>query len=410
MKKNDKKNFIWNAIGLSAYSFVSLFLLVIVKLINGIDIAGVFTYAFAITTLFFYFSLYYNRSYQIANYSKNNFDHFLSTRILTSVCSFLFMMLFSVVSGFGLYKIVVICMLMIFRTIDSISDCFYGYLQSKEKLYQVGISYSLKSIIGILMFSIVDYFTKNLILSLIVFIFVNILLLLFYDFKSFSITSSKKVTINFKRTKKILIESLPIFIFSFLAVYLANCQKYVITYISSNELQTIFSILIMPATVITLLGNYLIHPFINKFNTYYKNKKYKKFNHLLLKILSYLLLIGFLIILVSWLIGIELLNFVYQISLNKYRLYLIVVLTASILYTISMILSSLLTLMNINKSQVICYIISSLIATISCYLLAKEDVIMGAVLSYIIAAFINLLLFLIIYIRHVIFKRMECAK
>ncbi len=75
-----------------------------------------------------------------------------------------------------------------------------------------------------------------------------------------------------------------------------------------------------------------------------------------------------------------------------------------------MILSSLLTIMNINKSQVICYIISSLLATISCYLLAKEDVIMGAVLSYIIAAFINLLLFLIIYIRHVIFKRMECAK
>ena len=52
-KNNNNKNFIWNSLGLSAYVFVSFFLLVIVKLINGTETAGIFTYAFSLCTLSF---------------------------------------------------------------------------------------------------------------------------------------------------------------------------------------------------------------------------------------------------------------------------------------------------------------------------------------------------------------------
>ena len=70
-KSNDRKNFIWNTIGLTLYAIVSLILLIIVKRINGMDTAGVFTYAFSLSSLLFYVSLYYSRVYQIANYDGN---------------------------------------------------------------------------------------------------------------------------------------------------------------------------------------------------------------------------------------------------------------------------------------------------------------------------------------------------
>ena len=71
-RTNDlRKNFIWNLIGLSFYGFISLFLLIIVKRINGLDISGIFSYAYSICTLFFYISLYYSRTYQIANTKIN---------------------------------------------------------------------------------------------------------------------------------------------------------------------------------------------------------------------------------------------------------------------------------------------------------------------------------------------------
>ena len=243
MKNNNKRNFIWNAVGLSAYSFISLLLLIIVKLINGIDTAGIFTYAFSITTLFFYISLYYNRTYQIANYNnENKFNHYLTTRILTSVISLVVILIFSLISRFDAYKISVIVLLMCFRTVDAISDCFYGYIQSKDNLYQVGISYTLKSVVGTILFLVVDYFTDNLCLSLGLLVLINVIFLLLYDIRCFNKLSKEKIKLDISNTKKILMDSMPIFFFSFLAIYLANCQKYVITYFSDNDLQTIWYI------------------------------------------------------------------------------------------------------------------------------------------------------------------------
>ena len=49
-ENNLKKNFIWNIIGLTLYGIVSLFLMIIVKHINGLKISGIFSYAYSICT------------------------------------------------------------------------------------------------------------------------------------------------------------------------------------------------------------------------------------------------------------------------------------------------------------------------------------------------------------------------
>ena len=46
-KKLMKKNFIWNIIGSGVNAFTSLFFMIIVTRINGINDAGIFTFAYA---------------------------------------------------------------------------------------------------------------------------------------------------------------------------------------------------------------------------------------------------------------------------------------------------------------------------------------------------------------------------
>ena len=46
---NIKKNFIWNMIGSVVNSFTSLIFLIIVTRINGVEQAGIFTFAFSIS-------------------------------------------------------------------------------------------------------------------------------------------------------------------------------------------------------------------------------------------------------------------------------------------------------------------------------------------------------------------------
>ena len=398
-ENNLKKNFIWNIIGLTLYGIVSLFLMIIVKHINGLKISGIFSYAYSICTLFYFISLYYSRTYQIANYNNSkNFNQFLTFRLTSSLLSFVLIFIFSLVSGFDKNKIFIILLLMLFRVLDAISDTFYGYVQEKNELYKVGISYTLKSVLSILLFFIIDYYTKNIYLSIVSMNMVNLLFLIFYDISNYKKLCSDKFKLDFSNTKLIFKESLPIFLFSFISSYLANAEKYVIVYFTTDEIQSIFAILIMPATVLSLVGCYLINPFINKLNELNKNKEYKKFNMLTVKILVALLLLGILGTLFCYLWGIPILNLIYKINLDKYRFELAIIIIASIMCAGSMILSNILTILNKNNLQFVFYFISAIVATASCYYFIKSNVISGSVYAYLLSYVVNFSFYIMYYI------------
>ena len=399
MENNIKKNFIWNIIGLTLYGVVSLFLMIIVKHINGIKVSGVFSYAYSICTLFYFISLYYSRTYQIANYNNNkNFNQFLTFRLLSALISTFLVLVFSWISGFSKNKVIIIFLLMMFRTFDAISDTFYGFVQEKNELYKVGISYTLKSTISIVLFFLIDFYTKNIYISIISMNIINLLFLIFYDVNNYKKLTSEKFNLDFSNTKLILKESFPIFLFSFISSYLANAEKYVIVYFTTDELQSIFAILIMPATVLSLIGCYLINPFINKLNELNKNKDFKNFNILTAKILIALLIFGVFGTLFCSLWGIPILNLIYKINLNEYKKDLIIIIISSVMCAGSMILSNVLTILNKNKLQFLFYFVSALVATISCYYFIKENVIRGSVYAYLLSYIINFSCYLMYYI------------
>ena len=395
---NSKKNFIWNAIGLTLYGFVSLFLLVVVKRINGIDIAGIFTYAFSLTTLFFYISLYYSRVYQIANYNNSKtFNQFFSARLLFSLVSIIITIIFCIINGFTIYKCSVIILLMFFRIIDAISDTFYGYQQDKGYLYRAGISYSVKSVVGTLLFILVDFLTNNLILSIIALVLVNIIVLFIYDVKYFKLFKNK-ISLDFSNVKLILYEAFPIFVFSFLNIYVMNSQKYVLNYYVTNDIQTIFGILVMPATVLCLIGGYLIMPFLGSLKDFYKRKDYDSLYNLSFKILVALFIFGILCLIVCYLIGIPVLNVIYAIDLLNYKMLLLIIIIGATLNAMAMIISNIMTLIGYNKIQLFIYLSVSILSTIMNVLLIRKAFIDGAVYSYLITFSVMFFIYIVTFI------------
>ena len=403
MKKinNDKKNFLWNAIGLSMNAFNSLFFLIVVKWINGINQAGVFTYAFSLVNLFYVISNYYTRTYQIANYNNNkNFNQFLTSRIIFSAITIFLMVLFLIINKFSIFKSTVILLLLLFRIVESISDCLYGVVQDRGELYKAGISLFIKGVSGLIIFLIVDYLSSNLYISIISLFVVNLLFFILYDINNIKKYKIDKYKFDISNFKLILIEAFPIFIFTFLSIYLANMQKYILTYYVSNNIQTIFGILIMPATMLSLVGNYLIMPFINKLNLELKNKNISKFYNISYKILFSLILFGILAVVVSYIIGIPVLNIIYNVKLNKYKILLIIIIISSVLNAISMIISNLMIILNENKIQLIIYFIIAILGTITSLILIKNKFIIGAVYSYLIVYLGMCILYTIIFIKY----------
>ena len=399
MNNLEKKNFIWNILGLSLYSFTSLFLMIIITRVNGLDMSGLFNYAFSLACLFYYVSIFYNRTFYVANNEKKyDFDDLFSFRIFTTILSFVLILVFALINKFNSYKVLVIAMIMLIKSIDSISDCLYGEIHKNNKLYKVGVSLSVKSFLGVLFFLVVDLTTKNLMLSLIIYLIVNIVFLLTYDIKALKLDYKDTFKYRKQNFKIIFLESFSIFLFSFISNLLCSTQKLLLTYFVSNEIQSIFGIIIMPATVLSLIGGYLINPYVTKFISYRDNKDLKSFNSLFIKLIFAIFICGFLCVIGGYLLCVPILNIVYGLVLDSYRFYIVLILVGATFLAITSIISSCLTVLNCNTKQLVVYIISSIISLVLSYVLISKNLIDGAVYAYLITFVIHFVLFIILYI------------
>lgn len=403
--ENKKRDFIWNLIGTSINSFNSLFFMIVINHINLKSEAGVFTYAYSLICLFFILATFYNRVYQISKSDKFSSKDFILYRVLSSIFTVIIVFLFSIINGYNLFKLSVIMLICLFRMIEAISDAVYGVLQYKGYLYKSGISLSLKGIIGLIGFTLVDYFTKSITLALVSLIILNLAFFNFYDYKNVKEYLNGKVSFN--NILLILKETLPIFIYSFLAMYVANICKYMLDYFDTEEAQNIFGIIFMPSTVIGLCSAYIVVPIITSLNDLLKSKKYKEFNKLVSKMMIILVGVGMVAIIAAYVLGIPVLNVLYGMDLSNYKNLLLLVLVGATFYTLANVYSQVLVLLNVHKMQTLIYVVMSIVSTLICYFLISSYKLSGSVYSYVIFMFILLILYLILYFYTLIKRRNE---
>ena len=403
--ENKKRDFIWNLIGTSINSFNSLFFMIVINHINLKSEAGVFTYAYSLICLFFILATFYNRVYQISKSDKFSSKDFILYRVLSSILTVIIVFLFSIINGYNLFKLSVIMLICLFRMIEAISDAVYGVLQYKGYLYKSGILLSLKGIIGLIGFTLVDYFTKSITLALVSLIILNLAFFYFYDYKNVKEYLNGKVSFN--NILLILKETLPIFIYSFLAMYVANICKYMLDYFDTEEAQNIFGIIFMPSTVIGLCSAYIVVPIITSLNDLLKKKKYKEFNKLVSKMMIILVGVGVVAIIGAYILGIPVLNILYGMDLSDYKNLLLLVLVGATFYTLANVYSQVLVLLNVHKMQTLIYVVMSIVSTIICYFLISNYKLSGSVYSYVIFMFILLILYLILYFYTLIKRRNE---
>ena len=97
MKKISKnqKIFLWNAFGTSFNSFLSLFFLIIVTRINGIDESGLFSFYYSLSFTLQAIANYGGRIYQVSDTNNEfSFNNYLSSRYYTSFLTILIILIY----------------------------------------------------------------------------------------------------------------------------------------------------------------------------------------------------------------------------------------------------------------------------------------------------------------------------
>ena len=391
-----RKNFIWNILGTGFNAFNSLFFMIAVTRINGVDNAGIFTIAFSTACIIYIIGVYAGRIYQVTEPDKSITDkEYIINRIITTVAMLILVILFSVIRVYDIFKSTVFLLLTTYKALEAFSDVIYGILQKNEKLDIAGKSLFFKSLISVIAFVAIDLITKNMIVSIISIILVSLLILIFYDLKNGIKYVDLKLPVKKENIIKIFKAGFFTFAISFLGMYVLNAPKYAIDTYLENNYQTIFGIIVMPATVIGLVAQFLIHPYLNQIVALYEEKNLKGLNKLALKLIIYILGVGVISSILAYFLGTQVLGLIYGLDLSTYRLGLLIIIIASTLYTIGVIYSSILTTVRETFSQFIIYIVMSIFAYIVANACTRVGQINGAVISYLLIMAMQFLIYTI---------------
>ena len=386
IKQNKKelfKNFIWNSIGTGLNSFNSLFFFIIVTRINGIENAGIYSIAYATALILYTVGLYSGRLTQVTDIENKLKDKdYILSRVISSLFMIVIAFGYVLIKGYTPFKLTVCILLTIYKATEAFAEIYYGIMQKNDLLYKSGQSLTFKSLVGLTVFLVVDLFTKNIIVSIIASIVVNVLTIIFYDFRVINKLVDKAEKGTLKNALTIFKNDFFVFANSFAGIYVLNAPKYALDTYSNDTTQAMFGYIIMPATVITLFAQFVFMPFLNDLKKLYADKNMTKFGQISRKIKYAVLGFGIFAVAAGYLLGPEVLRIIYGVDdLLNYRIQLAIILGAYICYGISYTNLILLTTVRKTFIQFVIYVITMIIAFVGSNMLVKAYGIDGAVRS-----------------------------
>ena len=395
-----KKDYIWNSIGSFLQSAISPILLIVITRLNGVGDSGLFSFAMSLSVVFWAISLWGGRTYQVSDVKKEfSSGDYIVVRFISSLIVAVFSISFCILSGYDLIKTELIMVLVSFKILESIADSMYGVLQIHNKLYIVGISLTIKSVFGFIIFAIVDILTKNIVYGALSIFLVNIVVVIFYDIPWMKHVESVGLTKkNIMQAGKIMKKTAEVFVVVFLTMFSLNIPRYFLDKYHYDQIGY-FGIMAMPITLLTLFISFVLQPNVVNLSELLKKKKIKEFTKIVSKIDFITFTLGILFIVSSYLIGVWALNTVFGIDINNFRIDLTIMVIGAVANAFVSIYVNLLIILRRFKGQFYTLLVTNILAVILSVYLIDRLAMLGSVLVFMTISFLQAIILLFIYKR-----------
>jgi O-antigen/teichoic acid export membrane protein len=395
-----KKDYIWNSIGSFLQSAISPILLIVITRLNGVGDSGLFSFAMSLSVVFWAISLWGGRTYQVSDVKKEfSSGDYIVVRFISSLIVAVFSISFCILNGYDLIKTELIMVLVSFKILESIADSIYGVLQIHNKLYIVGISLTMKSVFGFMIFAIVDILTKNIVYGALSIFLVNIVVVIFYDIPWMKHVESVGLTKkNIMQAGKIMKKTAEVFIVVFLTMFSLNIPRYFLDKYYCDQIGY-FGIMAMPITLLTLFISFVLQPNVVNLSELLKRKKIKEFTKIVSKIDLITFTLGILFVISSYLIGVWVLNTVFGIDINNFRIDLTIMVIGAVANAFVSIYVNLLIILRRFKGQFYTLLVTNILAAVLSVYLIDRLAMLGSVLVFMIISFLQAIILLFIYNR-----------
>ncbi|GAB1793267.1 lipopolysaccharide biosynthesis protein [Priestia megaterium] len=395
-----KSNFIWTLLGnVIFYASQWLITITIVK-VGSNELAGIYSLGIAIATPLFVLFNMSTRSIQITDMQNEySFSDYFSLRFYTTILGIFSGILWGFLSVdklSNLYIIIIICAI---KAVDAMADIIYGLMQKNERMDLVSKSMVIRGLTTFGAMFITFFYTKSLTLSLIVMLIVSLIRLILVDIKSIKTFEVFELRFNFKKMINLIKVSFPIALVGIIVALNPNIPRYFLQEYLGEDAVGIYSALVYISVAGNMISSALGQSMTPRLAKLYKEKKKKSFDKIIKIMILIALTMSVCAILLSLVLGKTLLSYLYTAEYIKYyEIFIVIIIWSSINY-ISSVFGYALTSIRYFKQQTYIQLITLILMILTCYIFISKFGILGAVISGITVASVQLLLgFILLFI------------
>ncbi|WP_067781731.1 lipopolysaccharide biosynthesis protein [Actinomyces vulturis] len=357
---NDKKqvgrDYLWNSLSSLMSSFSLVIMLMVVTRSAGIVAAGIYSLAIAVGQQFQTLGMYEVRTYHVTDVQRRySFGTYLATRIVTTILMVMGIIIHALRSSGNAPTILLIIAIASLRVFDAVEDVFYSEFQRVGRLDIGGRASFLRITATMLIFCGGLIITKSLLHATLLTLVCSTIVLIIVFIPPARRMYSLKPQWEWRGIAALLWECLPLFLASFLAMYLANAPRYAVDSYMDKAAQGYFAIIYMPAVAINMLSLLVFRPLLTRMAARWVIGDRHGFMSVIRKGLFTSLAASVLVAIVSWFLGVWILNLVFHADVSMFRLELMVLVAAGALNAFSVILYYALTTMRRQTYVFFCY-------------------------------------------------------
>lgn len=371
----ERAAYLWNTASGLLMAFQSVIMLTVLTHVCDMVAAGIFTLAYANANLFLNLGKYGIRNFQVSDVDeKYDFQSYLIARLISVAAMIVLGTAWLVWSaatvGYPLEKSLTIFMMLIFKAIDALEDVFHGNYQQHGRLDVGAKVLTLRMVTMIGLYAGLITVSHDLLLSLttttvftgLFFVGETLWVRNKFGLPTSTHTLADNANTALRRAGSLLKESFPVFLALFLLFYIGNAPKYAIDATLDDTAQAYYGFIAMPVFVVGLLANFVYNPIIaslaEAWSAGYRQKFARRFT------VQIILIAGITIVCVggAWLLGIPVLNLLYNVELEPYKTDLIILLVGGGFLATATLFTTGITIIRWQRKLTLGYVVVAVLA------------------------------------------------
>jgi O-antigen/teichoic acid export membrane protein len=175
-------NFSWTLVGNVTYGGCQWLLLVLIARLGDPQMVGTFALAQAIAAPIVLFSNLQLRFLQATDSNaRYRFGHYLALRYLTTLAAALVIFIWALAAGYSRELLEVILIVTLAKSVESLSDVYFGLLQQHEEMSRIAKSMIIKGVSSLIALGATLYITRRLTFAALALMLTWILIFGVYD-------------------------------------------------------------------------------------------------------------------------------------------------------------------------------------------------------------------------------------